>query len=179
MNCAECGAFFGHDDNGPRTVSALAAHAAHICKPDDISATDAHKVAALEEFLAPAESEAENVAESTAAETIGDLRIAVTRDSLDSEGRTDYFYIIRAGDNFHYGNDLKTGVGFDHGPRAMLGTLASFLSAAAESYAYAMRASVGLDETENGTLFPEWVTEAAYIYADELDMLAHDIEEEN
>jgi len=156
MNCAECGAFFGHDDNGPRTVSALAAHAAHICP---------------------------TTGDVTATATINEMTLTLTQHELDAEGRMQYRYSVAILDTYgrrvHYGSDLHSGVGNDRGARAMLGTLATFLSAAGESYAYAMQNSIGLDETENGTLFPEWIAEAAYIYADELDMLAHDIEEEN
>jgi hypothetical protein len=53
---------------------------------------------------------------------------------------------------------------------AAVRTLASFLSAAGESYRYALE---HLDsEPENLDLFPSWVTEAAYLNADELAILA-------
>lgn len=120
---------------------------------------------------------APTVYDENATETVGDMRLSVTRGPVDAEGRTQYFYSVSVGDNMAMGSDLYSGVGMDHGPRDMLGTLATFLSAAAESYAYAMRQSVSLGDTENGTLFPEWIVEAAYIYSDELSMLAHDIEE--
>ena len=58
--------------------------------------------------------------------------------------------------------------------RAMLGTLVSFLCAAAESYAYRM--STGR-AGESEDLFPPRVVEWAYANSDELSMLALEIEE--
>lgn len=76
------------------------------------------------------------------------------------------------------GQDLHTGVGGIGGtPEQMLSTLCSFLSAAAESSAYAMRHGVALDETENGTLFTHAVLMLAEQESDEIAMLGVELEE--
>jgi len=100
----------------------------------------------------------------------GSLSLTVSADGTrDEEGRVNYAYTIAAGDWEHTGNDLHSGVGATPDVREGMESLASFLSAAAESYAYTMRTG---QASENASLFPEHVTEAAYTDSDELDMLA-------
>ena len=69
--------------------------------------------------------------------------------------------------------DIYTGVGKRATPREMLGTLLSFLGAAAESYDYQVRTD---EPGENLDLFTPPVVEWAYQNSDELSMLAYEIE---
>jgi hypothetical protein len=70
----------------------------------------------------------------------------------------------------HEGEDLHSGVDAPVDADAAVRTLASFLSAAGESYRYALNHPGS--EPENLGLFPSWVAEAAYLNGDELAMLA-------
>lgn len=74
-------------------------------------------------------------------------------------------YAIHEGEDLHSGVDAPVDA-----DAAAIRTLASFLSAAGESYRYAMDHPGR--EPENLDLFPAWVAEAAYLNADELAMLA-------
>lgn len=58
-----------------------------------------------------------------------------------------------------------------------LSSLLSFMSACGESYRYAVRKGIPLDDSENGDLFPPDVAEWCYQNSDELSILACEIEE--
>jgi hypothetical protein len=72
------------------------------------------------------------------------------------------------------GRDIYSGVGDDVDTTRSMGTLVNLLSAAREAYHYDM-AHPG--DSENLDLFPGWVPEAAYMNADELAMLAMELED--
>jgi hypothetical protein len=80
----------------------------------------------------------------------------------DSEGRFRYGYAIL--DNWHallaVGTDLRTGVGRDDGPCAMLATLCGLLQAFAEAQ--------GRPGSENAGLFSPDLAEWAAAHSDEL-----------
>lgn len=114
--------------------------------------------------------------ENYAAVLVGGAQVSVMRGQVDDEGRTTYCYRIRSTAINDTGCDLHTGVGMDHGPVAMLGSLLSFLGAAAESYAYSMRNNG--EPGDNAALFPEAVNAWAYMWGDELTMLQLEIEQE-
>lgn len=100
----------------------------------------------------------------------GTVHLRVERNGEDWEGRTVYYYSITGhGQDHRRYQDLHTGVGMDHGPLAMLGTLLSFLTACAESY----------PDGENADMFPPEVAEWAAQHSDELTMLALEIEGED
>lgn len=102
----------------------------------------------------------------------GSVHLRVERNGQDWEGRTVYYYSITgAGLDHREYTDLRTGVGMDHGPGAMLATLLSFLTACAESISY-LPGGGG----ENADLFPRDVAEWAAQHSDELTMLALEIE---
>lgn len=92
------------------------------------------------------------------------------------EDRTTYAYNIRrpfrTGTLTETGRDLRTGVGKVGTAREMLGSLLSFLGAAAESYAH----SGPFDMSENGDLFSAPIVEWAHQCSDELSMLQFEIE---
>lgn len=116
------------------------------------------------------------VNENYAAVIVGDGQVSVMRSGgIDEEGRTTYTYLIRHAQGHHTGADLHTGAGIDHGPAAMLGSLLSFLGAAAESYAHQMRTK---EPGENSAMFPAEVNAWAYMWGDELSMLQLEIEQE-
>lgn len=77
----------------------------------------------------------------------------------------------------HDGRDIHSGVGATVDTLAGMGTLVTFLSAAADAYRYQM--SNPLSAPENLDLFPAWVTEAAYLNSDELAMLGLELEHPN
>lgn len=101
----------------------------------------------------------------------GQVTLFVERQGRDWENRTIYRYEIagvwNGGQVYDDGMDLHTGVGLDHGPRDMLGTLISFLTACAESS----------PDSENTHLFPAGVAEWAQVHSDELTVIAFEIEE--
>lgn len=101
---------------------------------------------------------------------VGDAFISIEPTGRrDSAGRTIWRYIDR-GSEEHTGEDLRT-----HGGRQeALESLLTFLSAAAESYAYTLRTS---RRSDNENLFPAMVTEWAHQYSNEISMLAYDLEE--
>lgn len=90
------------------------------------------------------------------------------------EGRTRYKWTIDLPDGSSFsGDDIQSGCqggslqgGFN--------SLLSFLSAAAESYAYRMRTK---RSGENEDLFPPAVVEFAYQHKDEIDCLSLDVSE--
>jgi hypothetical protein len=98
------------------------------------------------------------------------------------EDRTTYAYSIRVpfktGTITETGRDLRTGVGNVRTARETLGSLLSFLGAAAESYAHTIGKYRGWpeDKGENGDLFSEHIVEWAHQNSDELAMLQSDIE---
>lgn len=108
---------------------------------------------------------------------IGKGFISIGQGERNSEGRTQYGVFIDLPDGSEHeisglrsgcqGGDLQEG----------FASLLSFLSAAAESYAYAQRqGNPGMDG-ENSSLFPQPVTEWAYQNSDEISMLALEIQE--
>lgn len=102
---------------------------------------------------------------------IGDAFISIGQGERNSEGRTQYGIFIDLPDGSeHEVTDLRSGCQGGNLQEGMA-SLLSFLSAAAESYAYK-----GMDG-ENSDLFPQAVTEWAYQNSDEISMLALEIEE--
>lgn len=111
--------------------------------------------------------------------TVGSLRIDVwySEDRRDDDGgvRRAYGYRLADNDLAHDAcerTDLESGVGSDIDVHAALSTLITFMSAAGEGYQHAM-ANPGADP-ENMRMFPIWVSEAAYMNADELAILTLD-----
>lgn len=112
----------------------------------------------------------------------GSLSLALWHDgtSPDEHGGYRQRYAYRIADATvpglvpHDGRDIHSGVGADVDTLTGMGTLVTFLSAAADAYRYQM--SHPLSAPENLDLFPAWVTEAAYLNSDELTMLALDLE---
>jgi hypothetical protein len=76
----------------------------------------------------------------------------------------------------HIGRDIHSGVGAQVDTTKMMGTLVELLSAAAEAYQDEMDHPGS--PPENQGLFPNWVTDAAYQFSDELAMLALDLEQQ-
>ena len=101
-----------------------------------------------------------------ASATVDGVRLSVHRlPHPDAEGRSVYRWAV--GD-MAQGEDLRTGVRLDHGPQAMLGTLASFLGACGESY----------PDGENADLFSPAVARWAAEHTDDLAMLSYELEGE-
>lgn len=90
----------------------------------------------------------------------------------DRMGKPQWFYAIDVDGWSEKGADLY-GWG-DH--REMVGTLLSFLSAAAESYNYRMRTG---RPSENEDLFPARVVEWAHQHSDELSTIQFEIEDDD
>jgi hypothetical protein len=86
----------------------------------------------------------------------------------DRGERQRYAYSITDRTRGYEGNDIRSGVGAAPDVRDAMATLVSFLSAAAEAYGYSMRGY----SSDNATLFPQWIMEAAYQNSDELAMLS-------
>ena len=101
---------------------------------------------------------------------VGTATISIEDRGYTSSGRTRWGYYIDLADREHEGNDMTSGVGGGTLQEGM-GSLLSFLGAAAESYNYN-----GM-EGENSDLFPEWVTKWASENSDEISMLQCEIEE--
>lgn len=109
---------------------------------------------------------------------IGDAFISITYSTLPGDdNRTRYRYTIDLPDGYKcdtYANDdLQSGCGGGNLQEGIV-SLLSFLSAAGESYAYLLRTGRYGDNDE---LFPSEVRRWAYENADELSMLALQIEE--
>lgn len=111
--------------------------------------------------------------------TVGSLRIDVwyCEDRRDEDGgtRRAYGYRIADDDPSHTAcerTDLESGVGSDIDVHAALSTLTTFMTAAGDGYRYAM-ANPGA-EPESMRMFPIWVSEVAYMNADELSILTLD-----
>ena len=97
-------------------------------------------------------------AEHAASAVAGELRLSVVREATDPDGRTRYGYGITeeaSSATLATGSDITTGAGGDDGPAVMLGTLATYVAAAAESYRYAGWRG------ENSNLFPRPVVTRA------------------
>ncbi|MER6936754.1 hypothetical protein ABTX24_26150 [Nocardioides sp. NPDC127514] len=114
-----------------------------------------------------------------AAVTVGSLRIDVwfCEDRRDDNGGTRRAYGYRIADNdpTHTAcerTDLESGVGSEIDVHAALSTLISFMTAAGEGYQYAMMNPSA--DPESMRMFPIWVSEAAYMNADELAILTLD-----
>lgn len=102
----------------------------------------------------------------------GTVHLRVERNGEDWEGRTVYYYSITGPGLWHVEyDDLRTGVGVDDGPGAMLASLLAFLTACAESISY-LPGGGG----ENSGLFPRDIAEWAAQHSDELTMLRLEIE---
>lgn len=112
---------------------------------------------------------------------VGTLRLSAWHlsDVADETGgfRRQYGYLVEFTDSgaVHEGDDLRSGVGAPVDAEAAVRTLASFLSAAGESYRYVLEHPDS--EPENLDLFPLWVAEAAFLNADELATFDLDDEE--
>lgn len=108
---------------------------------------------------------------------IGDAFISIGQGKRNSEGRTQYGVFIDLPDGTEHevtylhsgcqGGEIQDG----------MASLLSFLSAAGESYAYAMRQGKDGMTGENSDLLPQAVTEWAYQNSDEISLLALEIEE--
>lgn len=116
---------------------------------------------------------------SLATVTVESLRIDVwyREDRRDEDGgtRRAYGYRIDDNDRTHTAcerTDLESGVGSAIDVHAALSTLITFMTAAGEGYQYAM-ANPGTDP-ESMRMLPIWVSEAAYMNADELSILTLD-----
>lgn len=95
-----------------------------------------------------------------------------------NNGRTRYQYWIDLPDGSeHSGDDLQSGCGRSAGLQEMFGTLLSFLGACGESFAYAQRNGIDIEDTECGELFPYAVAEWAAQNSDELSCVQFDLEE--
>ena len=104
---------------------------------------------------------------------IGDatwVTIAIA-DRPGDEQRTRFRYTIMQGKREHIADDLQSGNGFGKTLAQGLESLLAFLGAAGESY----RAGMDGRESENADLFPAWVSELAYLYADEIEMIREEI----
>ncbi|MFT7021375.1 MAG: hypothetical protein ACJA07_000452 [Rhodococcus sp. (in: high G+C Gram-positive bacteria)] len=102
---------------------------------------------------------------------IADSTITVEHDGNhwqpdDRGNRQRYRYVISTPQWEHIGNDINSGVGAEPDERNALVTLASFLSACAESRNYG--------GGENSSMFPDHVGEWAQANSDELALLADD-----
>ena len=111
--------------------------------------------------------------------SLGSIRIDVwhceDRRDVDGGTRRAYGYRIDDNDPTHTAcerTDLESGVGSDIDVHAALSTLVTFMTAAGEGYQHAI-ANPGADP-ESMHLFPIWVSEAAYMNADELAILVLD-----
>ncbi|WP_157574976.1 hypothetical protein [Jiangella muralis] len=111
----------------------------------------------------------------------GTLRLSTRHiaDVADETGgfRRRYGYLVESTDSgaTYEGDDLRSGVGAPVDAKAAVRMLASFLSAAGESYRHVLEHPES--EPENLDLFPLWVAEAAYLNADELAIFDLDDED--
>ncbi len=94
--------------------------------------------------------------------------VHVSADRRDGEGRVVYSYVLEDADGRHLvtGEDLRSGVGADVDYRATVGTLLSFLSAAAESS----------EGSESAEIFSPEVTAWARENATEIEGATLDLE---
>ena len=112
-----------------------------------------------------------------AAIRIADAEISIGFDKRNAEGRAVYRWYVDFPNAEFFGNDLQSGIGRRHCPellQEMFGTFLSFLSAAAESYAYEMRTG---RKGENSELFPAALVEWAYVNSEEIEMMRCEIED--
>lgn len=87
--------------------------------------------------------------------------------------RVRYRYYIDDGPREYQADDLQSGAGGGN-LQAGLENLLAFLGAAGEAYNYKMRTG---EESDNGDLFPDWVSEWAYQNDDELSMIGIELRE--
>lgn len=110
--------------------------------------------------------------------TVGSLRINVwySEDRRDNGGtRRAYGYQIADNKPAHPAferSDLESGVGADIDVHAALSTLITFMMAAGEGYQHSIASPH--PDAESMHMFPVWVSEAAYLNADELAVLTLD-----
>ncbi len=105
-------------------------------------------------------------------EDVGTLHLHA--EHRDAEGRVVYRYVVEDVDGtvLADGTDLSSGVGADTDYVATMGTLISFLTAAAESADYADGTG---GHGENADLFPAACVQWAQQHTDELEMSALDL----
>lgn len=101
--------------------------------------------------------------------TISDATVSVEHDgnpwhAEDRGHRQQYKYVITTPQWEYVGNDINSGVGADPDEESALQTLASFLTACAESRSYG--------GGENAEIFPDHVGAWAEANSDELSMLS-------
>lgn len=107
-----------------------------------------------------------------------DLHVRYVGDFQDEDGGLRRCYRYEVNDTSTaeppaVGRDLYSGVDAPVDAHAALSTLVSFVSAAGEAYEHTMRGG----HSENLHLFRPCIAEAAYVNADELQMLAMALEE--
>lgn len=109
---------------------------------------------------------------------IGDAWLSIGYAGQSSDGRTQYEYFVDlpCGTECHAA-DLRSGVGQRPGLQEMFGTLLSFLGACGESFNYAKRNGIDIEDTECGELFPHAVAEWAARNCDEISSMQFDLEE--
>ncbi|MCW4050798.1 MAG: hypothetical protein NWE89_13790 [Candidatus Bathyarchaeota archaeon] len=109
---------------------------------------------------------------------IGDATISIEYADITPDGRQAYRWFIDNGNGHRQdfrGEDLVSGVGggsLQEGLKSLLG----FLGAFAEAIAYQERIYAG-EPLENSDLFPVMLSEWATANADEISMLAYELEE--
>jgi len=91
-------------------------------------------------------------------------------DRTNRDGKPYWLWVVSDAKRFSDGDDLA-GWG---DARAMLESLLSFLSAAADACSYTMRTG---RESDNSGMFPAWVSEWAYGCADELALASLELSE--
>lgn len=102
---------------------------------------------------------------------VGDTTISIAYASASGH-RMRYAYHIDNPEWEHSAEDLSSGC--NHSLQSGLASLLSFLTAAAEAYAYTLRTG---RESDNADLFPPHVTEWAYQNSDELSMLQCELQD--
>ncbi len=99
-------------------------------------------------------------------------------DRAGDETRVRYRYYIDLPDSTEYSaDDLQSGNIRGEGLQSGLASLLAFLGASAESFAYDIRRGGNGMGGENSELFPRPVVEWASQNADEISMLAYELEE--
>ena len=109
---------------------------------------------------------------------IGPVTISIEYSPHEGDnGRTRYRYFLdmegQGETEEYHADDLQSGCQGGNLQEGLI-NLFGFLSAAGEAYGYELHTG---RESDNSSLFSEWVSEWAYQYSDELSLLAYDIEE--
>lgn len=100
---------------------------------------------------------------------IGEGTISIDYDGVSDDGRTIYRYYLDAPEIEYEGNDLRSGA-WGGNLQSGLESLLSFMGAASEAWNYG-------ENAENYDLFPHDVMEFCSRNADEISMLAIELEE--